>query len=212
MSALPWTSLTATSCTKVAAQAFPRMLSRSRRIEIVVILRTAAKMACSVACSGLHIARTRPSQPDTGDTCRSSYRPGSMRHLLEPAPLHMVCVCDEGIMRCDARQCANRVSNATDCWTWAAACKETHKSLNGSSFATPPRTMNTATAKFTMRLAKCQQIRHSLNGSRESFCLSFHVSATHKISEKSMVGELARCGNRSLTTGMRWKGEGWIIR
>ena len=29
---------------------------------------------------------------------------------------------------------------------------ETHKSLNGKSFAMPPRTMNTATAKFTMRL------------------------------------------------------------
>lgn len=28
----------------------------------------------------------------------------------------------------------------------------THKSLNGNNFATPPRTTNTATAKFTMRL------------------------------------------------------------
>lgn len=36
----------------------------------------------------------------------------------------------------------------------AAACGAggTHKSLNGNSFAMPPRTINTATAKFTMRL------------------------------------------------------------
>jgi hypothetical protein len=32
--------------------------------------------------------------------------------------------------------------------------ESTHKSSNGNNFATPPRTMNTATAKFTMRLRK----------------------------------------------------------
>jgi hypothetical protein len=36
----------------------------------------------------------------------------------------------------------------------------THKSLNGNSFAMPPSTMNTATAKLTMRLDMYNQPKH----------------------------------------------------
>jgi hypothetical protein len=82
--------------------------------------------------------------------------------------------------------------------------RRTHKSLNGNNFATPPRTINTATAKLTIRLCfplASQPI--------QSFCLS---SQTHKMSEKSMAGELARCGNRSLATLEMRRGWEEIIR
>jgi hypothetical protein len=77
---------------------------------------------------------------------------------------------------------------------------KTHKSSNGNNFATPPRTMNTATAKFTMRLKTPPTVSKRLP--RNAFsCLGSVAQPTHKISEKSMAeDELAKCGNRSLTT------------
>jgi hypothetical protein len=48
---------------------------------------------------------------------------------------------------------------------------QTHKSLKGNNFATPPRTMNTATAKFTMRL-------HTLiSKTLKSYCLRFQQNS-----------------------------------
>jgi hypothetical protein len=46
----------------------------------------------------------------------------------------------------------------------------THKSLNGNNFAIPPRTTNTATAKFTMRLHN--ELAFSLNNSKLPMPLS----------------------------------------
>lgn len=97
------------------------------------------------------------------------------------------------------------------------APEETHKSLNGNNLAMPPRTTNTATAKFTMRLLIHELALYtsptapvSFNGGSQKLlpssgaapvCAAVATAVTHKISEKSMAWEsLARCGNRTLTT------------
>lgn len=76
----------------------------------------------------------------------------------------------------------------------------THKSLNGNSFATPPRTMKAATTKFTMRLEFVSYVKPNANGSagiaawnRAHAWPSSSVASTYKMSEKSML-ELERCG------------------
>ena len=73
----------------------------------------------------------------------------------------------------------------------------THKSLKGNNFAIPPRTTNTATAKFTMRLQA--QLALILNTPKSqwlcakllpSFGTASHSpSSTHKMSEKSMADD-----------------------
>lgn len=47
----------------------------------------------------------------------------------------------------------------------------THKSLKGNNFATPPRTMKAATAKFTMRLQNVSYVKPNANGSAGHCCL-----------------------------------------
>jgi hypothetical protein len=81
----------------------------------------------------------------------------------------------------------------------------THKSLNGNSLAIPPRTTNTATAKFTMRLEIVSLESRDCNGTAVLLLPSVKrparlaVASTHKMSEKSML-EPERCGYRSLTS------------
>jgi len=67
----------------------------------------------------------------------------------------------------------------------------------------PPRTMNTATAKFTMRLHIVSLYITQETQTQGDFARL--PSSTYKISEKSMAESL-RCGNRSLTTGIEMGG------
>lgn len=82
-------------------------------------------------------------------------------------------------------------------WIADGGAGYTHKSLKGNNFAIPPRTTNTATAKFTMRLQA--QLAMILDTSKSqwlcgkllpSFGTASHSSSsTHKMSEKSMADD-----------------------
>ena len=82
-------------------------------------------------------------------------------------------------------------------WIVDGGAGYTHKSLKGNNFAIPPRTTNTATAKFTMRLQaqlamipetpKPQWLCGKLLPSLET--ASHSSSSTHKMSEKSMADD-----------------------
>jgi hypothetical protein len=83
--------------------------------------------------------------------------------------------------------------------------EQTHKPSKPINFVTPPSTMNTATAKFTMRLhtqISPEPSNPQLCPSQPRSLAASSPGRTHKMSEKSMLADGSeRCGNRSLTGG-----------
>lgn len=91
----------------------------------------------------------------------SSQRPSNIRPLDPDHLSASIYPCFQAPIRCAARAVALIATQDSDFErtesSFAASrgdtkTQKTHKSLNGNSFATPPRTMNTATAKLIMRL------------------------------------------------------------